>query len=342
MFMENSKIKKLNMHIFYPQLLSHYPEGSLQGSLSFEKATSTNEPRASPQQSDLRLSGPPSSTALVAGARIYDRQVLADFRAVSLSTGPPPIPYNTMKDLNKARDESIVSRRMANTEESLPALCQPSDLEKKVEKIEVALKDKTVSVHVVQTSPRQADASISLDVLFLHGGKYSSQDWLDIQSLDHVATWGYRAVAIDLPETGALRKWGGNVLYGCTSGYSSEDPAKKVSIFKFPDDPEQCRQYSLPFLFSEPKTSRERAVGYVPITPVSTQEFREHYPDSQLPTLIVYGTKDPEWNTPVNDFKLLPVHELAPIEDAGHACYLDQPDQFHKALCRFLKKLSCK
>ncbi|GFO49794.1 THAP domain-containing protein 1 [Plakobranchus ocellatus] len=32
-------------------------------------------------------------------------------------------------------------------------------------------------------------------------------------------------------------------VYGCTSGYSSEDPAKKVSIFKFPDDPEECRQW---------------------------------------------------------------------------------------------------
>ena len=52
-------------------------------------------------------------------------------------------------------------------------------------------------------------------VLFLHGasptspencniasiikGPWTSQNWLDIKSLHHVAQWGYRAVAIDLP-----------------------------------------------------------------------------------------------------------------------------------------------
>ena len=36
-------------------------------------------------------------------------------------------------------------------------------------------------------------------VLFLHGMKFSSKNWLDIKSVHHVAQWGYRAVAVDLP-----------------------------------------------------------------------------------------------------------------------------------------------
>ena len=32
-------------------------------------------------------------------------------------------------------------------------------------------------------------------------------------------------------------------VYGCSSGYNSEDPAKKVSIYKFPGDEEECRQW---------------------------------------------------------------------------------------------------
>ncbi|GFO39141.1 hypothetical protein PoB_006564600 [Plakobranchus ocellatus] len=52
----------------------------------------------------------------------------------------------------------------------------------------------------------------------------------------------YTALADNPHVSTFIRKWGGNVLYGCTSGYSSEDSAKKVSIFKFPDDPEECRQ----------------------------------------------------------------------------------------------------
>ncbi|GFO19453.1 hypothetical protein PoB_004595800 [Plakobranchus ocellatus] len=44
---------------------------------------------ASPQQSDLRLSGPPSGQGAGGGARTRDRMVPADLRADSLATVPP-------------------------------------------------------------------------------------------------------------------------------------------------------------------------------------------------------------------------------------------------------------
>ncbi|GFO16920.1 hypothetical protein PoB_004342500 [Plakobranchus ocellatus] len=44
---------------------------------------------ASPQQGDLRLSGPPSGQGAGGGARTRDRRVPADFRADSLATVPP-------------------------------------------------------------------------------------------------------------------------------------------------------------------------------------------------------------------------------------------------------------
>ncbi|GFO29141.1 hypothetical protein PoB_005564600 [Plakobranchus ocellatus] len=42
---------------------------------------------ASPQQGDLRLSGPPSGQGAGGGARTRDRRVPADLRADSLATG---------------------------------------------------------------------------------------------------------------------------------------------------------------------------------------------------------------------------------------------------------------
>ncbi|GFO22263.1 hypothetical protein PoB_004876800 [Plakobranchus ocellatus] len=48
---------------------------------------------ASPQQGDLRLSGPPSGQGAGGGARTRDRKVPADLRADSLAT-VPPTPHN--------------------------------------------------------------------------------------------------------------------------------------------------------------------------------------------------------------------------------------------------------
>ncbi|GFO15991.1 hypothetical protein PoB_004249600 [Plakobranchus ocellatus] len=45
--------------------------------------------KASPQQGDLRLSGPPSGQGAGGGARTRDRKVPADLRADSLATVPP-------------------------------------------------------------------------------------------------------------------------------------------------------------------------------------------------------------------------------------------------------------
>ncbi|GFO12844.1 hypothetical protein PoB_003934900 [Plakobranchus ocellatus] len=45
--------------------------------------------KASPQQGDLRLSGPPSGQDAGGGARTRDRRVPADLRADSLATVPP-------------------------------------------------------------------------------------------------------------------------------------------------------------------------------------------------------------------------------------------------------------
>ncbi|GFO16600.1 hypothetical protein PoB_004310500 [Plakobranchus ocellatus] len=47
---------------------------------------------ASPQQGDLRLSGPPSGLGAGGGVRTCDRRVSADLKAHSLATGPPAPP----------------------------------------------------------------------------------------------------------------------------------------------------------------------------------------------------------------------------------------------------------
>ncbi|GFO44412.1 endonuclease-reverse transcriptase [Plakobranchus ocellatus] len=57
---------------------------------------------ASPQQGDLRLSGPPSGRGAGSGARTRDRMVPADLRADSQATVLPTPPGRWMDDIRKA------------------------------------------------------------------------------------------------------------------------------------------------------------------------------------------------------------------------------------------------
>ncbi|GFO28272.1 hypothetical protein PoB_005477700 [Plakobranchus ocellatus] len=64
-----------------------------------QKLADSVEFEASPQQGDLRLSGPPSGQGAGGGTRTRDRRVPADLRADSLATVPPTPPLALMVGL---------------------------------------------------------------------------------------------------------------------------------------------------------------------------------------------------------------------------------------------------
>ncbi|GFN85532.1 hypothetical protein PoB_001203800 [Plakobranchus ocellatus] len=63
---------------------------------------------ASPQQGDLRLSGPPSGQGVGGGARTRDRMVPADLRADSPAT-VPPTPPTLIEQIEKARGLTAIA-----------------------------------------------------------------------------------------------------------------------------------------------------------------------------------------------------------------------------------------
>ncbi|GFO15554.1 hypothetical protein PoB_004205900 [Plakobranchus ocellatus] len=71
------------LDLLQPQCLHHISPGSKVASLTLTPARTSP---ASPQQGDLRLSGPPSGQDAGGGARTRDRRVPADLRADSLAT----------------------------------------------------------------------------------------------------------------------------------------------------------------------------------------------------------------------------------------------------------------
>lgn len=63
-------------------------------------------------------------------------------------------------------------------------------------------------------------------------------------------------------------------------------------------------------------------------------------PPLQTPTLIVYGDQDVELGqTSLNSLRHLAEHQVLMLQSAGHACYLDKPNEWHHGLLAFLQQL---
>lgn len=77
------------------------------------------------------------------------------------------------------------------------------------------------------------------------------------------------------------------------------------------------------------------------------REEGEHLPASssacpplQTPALIVYGDQDVELGqASLNNLRHLPEHQVLVLQGAGHACYLDKPEEWHRGLLAFLQQL---
>ncbi|XP_068265643.1 protein ABHD14A [Nyctibius grandis] len=175
------------------------------------------------------------------------------------------------------------------------------------------------------------------DVLFLHGQAFTSKTWEALGTLALLAGEGYRAVAIDLP------------------GYGDSPPTEMVATVQgrvaFLDhvlqelgmrrpvliSPSMSGRFALPFLLEQ----GDRLAGFVPVAPVGTKDYTaEQYRRVQTPTLILYGDRDTSLGPQaLQSLRHLPDHRVAVVPGAGHACYLDKPEDFHQALLGFLRQL---
>ncbi|NWI29580.1 ABHEA protein, partial [Sula dactylatra] len=101
--------------------------------------------------------------------------------------------------------------------------------------------------------------------------------------------------------------------------------------------PSMSGRFALPFLLAR----GDRLAGFVPIAPAGTKVYTaEQYRQVQTPTLILYGDHDTSLGSQaLQSLRHLPKHRVAMVPDAGHACYLDKPEDFHWALLGFLHQL---
>ncbi|XP_067159320.1 protein ABHD14A-like [Apteryx mantelli] len=175
-----------------------------------------------------------------------------------------------------------------------------------------------------------------LDILLLHGQAFTSKTWEALGTLALLAEEGYRAVAIDLPghgdsppsKTVATEQGRVALLDHVLRGLAMRRPVL-VS-------PSMSGRFAMPFLLAR----GSRLAGFVPIAPVGTRAYAaRRYQQVQTPTLILYGDGDAGLGPQaLQSLRHLPRHQEAVLRGAGHACYLDRPGDFHRALLGFLRK----
>ncbi|XP_072203072.1 protein ABHD14A [Excalfactoria chinensis] len=175
------------------------------------------------------------------------------------------------------------------------------------------------------------------DVLLLHGQAFTSGTWQALGTLALLAAEGHRAVAIDLPGYGdsppartvATQRGRASFLQHVVQQLGLQSPVL-VS-------PSMSGRFALPFLLAH----SEQLAGFVPIAPVGTREYSAvQYRQVQTPTLILYGDRDTGLGQQaLQSLRHLPKHRVVVLPGAGHACYMDKPEDFHRALLGFLGQL---
>lgn len=172
----------------------------------------------------------------------------------------------------------------------------------------------------------------TLAVVLLHGASFSSRTWEELGTLDLLAQAGYRVFAVDLPGFGRSEP---------NANLSSRWLSRLLHLLALPAavivSPSMSGRLALPLAIENP----ELVSGLVAIAPVGIPRYDADLPRIACPVLAVWGRND----------KLVPVAQadqlaaavqqgrVAILEGAGHAAYLDQPDQFHALLLEFLQSL---
>ncbi|TFK00840.1 Transcription factor E2F6 [Platysternon megacephalum] len=176
-----------------------------------------------------------------------------------------------------------------------------------------------------------------LEVVFLHGQAFTSKTWEDLGTLTLLSEEGYRSIAIDLPGYGnslpsdAVSTEQGRVAF-------LQHVLKELGIQRpVLISPSMSGRYSIPFVL----VHGAQLKGFVPIAPVGTQDYTaQQYQQVQTPTLIIYGERDTGLGAQsLQSLQQLPKHKAVALPDAGHACYLEKPREFHEALLAFLGEL---
>jgi len=168
-------------------------------------------------------------------------------------------------------------------------------------------------------------------VLLLHGGRFTSETWRDLGTLEALARAGLRAVALDLPGFGASP--------ACELSRAEVLP-RVIEVLGgavVVVSPSMSGTFSLPLAIDHPQA----LLGYVPIAPAGIDRYRDRLGEIRAPTLIFWGSADSVFPLEQGTQLAAAIRSarLSVFEGAAHPCYLEQPARFHSELIAFVRGL---
>lgn len=182
------------------------------------------------------------------------------------------------------------------------------------------------TVHSLQTKNTQGQ-----EILLLHGAKFQSSTWKKLTTLGRLGDAGYRPYAIDFPGFGKSPRCSAAPETVLKEFIQQEKLCRPVLV-----GPSMSGKISLDFVLKYP----ESVGGLILIGAVGVREKTEQLGAIRVPSLIVWGSADTV--APLDSGRLLgqKIHqaEFRIFDNAGHPCYLDQPDLWHQELLTFLHK----
>ena len=169
-------------------------------------------------------------------------------------------------------------------------------------------------------------------VLLLHGARFSSQTWVELGTLEKLATAGHHVIALDLPGFG--RSTGAPPVdrAGFLSSFLEAAGIDRVALLT----PSMSGDYALPFLLEH----SQQVSHFLPVAPVGIPESLEALRSIDVPTLALWGENDQ-----IVPFEIgrelvsaMPDARIEIFPDAPHPCYLEATQAFHEALLKFLAR----
>ncbi|UJR37435.1 hypothetical protein I4U23_030138 [Adineta vaga] len=174
----------------------------------------------------------------------------------------------------------------------------------------------------------------TFSILLLHGQSFSSKTWEKIGTLQYLASWGYRAFAVDLPGYGNSSL---PVIQETAAVHWLTRLIRALRLSNFVIiSPSMSGRFSLPYVLQS-HLKQQTIRGFIPISPIGTNNFKPlEYKKLTIPTLIVHGEHDTRFQSAIETLKQIPSYEILTIKNASHACYMQQPLEFHNGLRQFL------
>jgi pimeloyl-ACP methyl ester carboxylesterase len=181
--------------------------------------------------------------------------------------------------------------------------------------------------------------------VLLHGFSFSAETWVEINLFDELSK-KYHVYSFDMP-------------YGVKSRSDKFDAKSRDEYAEFLKDLLKTLNINEPVLLgtsiSGEVTLRYLSMGYsakagIVVGPVNVKNLVPDLSRITVPLLVIWGERDdisPHDNSKILEAHVNPVGihsygvkktEVHILKEAGHACYMDKPEEFKAIVKDFLKK----